>query len=123
MIKRKNRHRIRPHFLRNIRARLTFDEGFAESPIDRIIASITEKDKGIMMLERIENRFNISEKDRREAIERTLAEMNAREEVAMTPTIIPEEMKKRQVREPPKWTRDEKGNIISPFKSKKWNGM
>jgi len=119
MIKRKQRKREPPRFLRNLRAKLTFDDGYAENPIDKIIANVGEKNKGIMMLERIENRFNISDKDRREAIERTLAEMDSREKVAFTPTIIPEEIKKRQ-KEPPKWTRDERGNIVSPFKSRKW---
>jgi len=120
MIRSKQRKRNPLHFLRNLRAKLTFDDGFAENPIDKIIANTTEKNKGIMMLERIENRFNISDKDRREAIERTLVEMDNREEVTFTPTVITEEIKKRQLKEPPQWTRDEKGNIVSPFKSRKW---
>ena len=115
----KPRDRRGSHFLSYLRARLTLDDGFAENPVYKIVGNTTEKKKGIMMLTLIENSFNISEKDRKEAIKKTLEDLDHREKVAFTPTIIPGEIKKRQKKELITWTRDEKGNIVSPFRSRK----
>lgn len=96
-----------------LRAKLSFDDGFAERPLYNIKAFTNEKEKGIDMVELIGNNFGISRKDIDEALQRKLKEWN---EDAMKPTIIKdEEIKKKQI----KFTRDERGNIVSPFKSKK----
>ncbi len=93
-------------------AKLTFHEWFRESPIYSIKATTTEKEKGIDMIELIESNFNINSKDKEEAFKKRLDELN---EQAFTPTEVPEEMKDGQI----KWTRDDTGKIISPFRSKR----
>lgn len=98
------------NFSGSMRARLSFDEGFRENPIYNIKANITEKDKGLKMLELVEQNFNISKKDREEFFQNKLKEFTAD---AMLPTKMPKEISKNQI----KFTRDEKGNIVSPFRS------
>jgi len=93
MRKKKNIH------LSGLRAKLTFDEGFAERPVYSIKAVTTEKDKGINMMELIENTFNISDFDREDSKRRKVEEF--------------ENINQHQIR----WTRDAKGEIISPFRS------
>ncbi len=88
-----------------LRAKLTFDDGRAENPIDRIIGFNTEKKKGLQMLERIEDRFNISQKDRDKFFQDKMEELRA------IPGEVSEQFNS--------WTRDERGNIVSPFRSKK----
>ena len=95
-----------------LRAKLSFDEGFAERPIYVIKANTQEKQKGINMLELIETNFNINKEDRLDATKKKLEELNIE---AMTPTLVSKEVEKNQAR----FTRDEKGNIVSPFKSEK----
>ena len=95
-----------------LRAKLSFDEGFAERPIYVIKAHAGEKEKGINMLELIETNFNICDQDRIEAVKKKLKELN---EEAMTPTVLPKDLRDKQV----KFTKDEEGNIVSPFRSKK----
>ena len=80
-----------------LRAKLSFDDGFAEHPIYVIKATTNEKKKGLYMLELIENNFNITIEDKRN-----------------------EFIKKVREQDKIKWTRDEKGNIISPFNIKKF---
>lgn len=94
------------YYNKGMRVKLVIDEGFAERPIYKIKAFSTEKDKGIMMLEIIEDTFKISNKDKDDYFKKKLSELNAD---AMTPTIV-------NGIEQVKWTRDAKGNIISPFK-------
>ena len=94
-----------------MRAKLTFDEGFAENPIYKVKAMTTEKDKGILMIDLIQQNFNISI----EEFKKGLIRLNGD---AMRPTIIPQEIEIKQTRI--KWTRNDKGNIISPFKSRDW---
>ena len=90
-------------------AQLTLHGWFGDL-IDRIKAKTTEKDKGMMMLEKIENQFSISESDR--IIFRK--EMQAREEREW------EEMERqaKAMKDKP-FKRDEYGNIISPFALKR----
>jgi len=88
-------------------ARLDFHNWFGQLQ-DRIKAKTTEKDKGISMIQKIYDYFGISE----EFCRKRMRELN---EEAMQPTEIPKEMKKKQ----DKFTRDEKGNIVSPFGVKK----
>ncbi len=93
-----------------LRAKLTFDDGLAERPIDRIVAFSTEKTKGMQMLERIEDRFGISQQDRESFFQDKLKEFKAMpiaEETKEVSSIVN------------KLTRDERGNLASPFRSKK----
>ena len=94
------------HRLGDMRAKLSFDEGFAENPIYSIKAKVSEKDKGVSMIHLIKQNFGISE----EFFKRKMNEMHI---AAMNPTEYP------KFTTPVKWTRDEKGNIISPFRSKR----
>lgn len=95
-----------------LRVKLIFDDGFAERPIYSIKAFTNEKNKGIFMVELIGANFNLSSKDLAESLERKLAEWD---EDSMEPTKFSKGWEKEQV----KFTRDEKGNIVSPFRSKK----
>lgn len=90
-----------------LRAKLSFDEGFAEEPIYTIKGYTSEKIKGIDMMELIQDNFNISDKDRKKAFREKLKELN---EDAMKPTKLTPELTKHQI----KWTRDKKGNIVIP---------
>lgn len=88
---------------KEMRAKLSIDEGFAEKPIYRIVAKITEKEKGIGMMDLIQKMFNISEWQRKNFIRKTIKDLRD---------------KKLFAKDPIKWTRDNEGNIISPFASK-----
>ncbi len=92
------------------RAKLSFDDGFAERPFYSIKAFINEKDKGIDMLKLIKDNFNISSLDEKESFDKKLREM--REEIAGDDNLATKK------NEPIKWTRDSKGNIISPYSVK-----
>ncbi len=94
-----------------LRAKLTFDEGMAEYPVYSIKAFTNEKEKGINMLKLIEDNFEISDEDRRDYIRRKLEEWD---KDSMKPTDYPKGFRT----EPFKWTKDERGNIISPFSDK-----
>ncbi len=74
-----------------------FDWGWADNIIYRQKARINEKEKGIQMISKLKDLFGITNKDIKES--ETLS--------------IKYEIEKI------KWTRDESGNIVSPFKSKK----
>ncbi len=91
-----------------LRAKLSFDEGFAENPIYSIKATTGEKEKGINMLELIENNFNISAYDRIEATKKKLKELDAD---AMTPTEVGPGIEQEKI----KFSRDSEGNFCSPF--------
>jgi len=106
-MKRKKKKFVR----QRLRAKLTFDEGFAEDPLYSIKAFTNEKDKGINMIELIKNNFNINGEDVDLAFKKKMAEW---QEEAMKPTEVTAEIRRVQI----KWTRDEKGNFISPFSKK-----
>jgi len=91
-----------------MRVKLIVDQGFAERPVYSIKATTNEKEKGINMIELTSNIFSISNKDMMEAVDRKLKEWDLD---SRQPTII---KGTPQV----KWTRDERGNIVSPFKKK-----
>ena len=79
-------------------AKLTFfDWGWADNIIYTQKARVNEKVKGMQMISKIKHFFGITNNDIKEDEERT----------------IKYEIEKIE------WTRDEKGNIISPFRSKK----
>ncbi|KKN20300.1 hypothetical protein LCGC14_0937120 [marine sediment metagenome] len=90
-------------------AQLTLHGWFGDL-IDRIKAKTTEKEKGIMMLDKIENQFNISQMDR-EAFRKVMKEREKEDFEEMK-----EQARERRKGDP--FTRDEKGNIVSPFRSK-----
>lgn len=100
------------NFLRELRAKLSFDDGFAERPIYSIKGKTNEKEKGINMLELIESQFGISKEDRQKAFRAQMEELN---DLAMQPTEYPKPFKPDKI----KFTRDEKGNLASPFRTKK----
>ena len=91
-------------------AQLTFHGWFGDL-MDRIKAKTTEKEKGIMMLDKIENQFDISNLDR----EDFRKEMKEREEKEFDE--MKEQAKHRKDNDA--FTRDSAGRIISPFQSKK----
>ncbi len=79
-------------------AKLTFfDWGWADNVIYTQKAKVNEKLKGIQMISKIKHFFGITNKDIKES-----------EEI-----LIRYEIEKIE------WTRDDKGNIISPFKTKR----
>ncbi len=86
-------------------ARLDFHDWHGNL-IDRTKAKVSEKDKGAMLVEKITNSFGIT----LEFVRRRIDEWNIE---ALTPTEFPEDQKD-------KWTRDERGNIVSPFRSNTW---
>lgn len=110
--KNKDRKRNRSNFLNNLRAKLSLDDGFAERPIYSIKGRTTEKDKGISMLELIEDQFNISKEDREKAFRKKMNDFN---DLAMQPTEYPKGFEPEKI----KFTRDSKGNLASPFRTKK----
>ncbi len=104
--------RNKKEYRRNkLRARLSFDEGLVERPIYSIKAETTEKRKGLAMVQLIFNNFNLTldnyiqyiEEEQRKLIE----EINGMERKPFSPPTIP------------KLHRDEKGNLASPFRTKK----
>ncbi len=81
-----------------VTAKLTFfDWGWADNIIYKHKARVNEKEKGIQMISKIKEFFGITNKDIKDS-----------EEITITHEI-----------ERIEWTRDEKGNIVSPFRSKK----
>ena len=79
-------------------AKLTFfDWGWADNIIYRIKGKVTEKNKGLDMISKIKEFFGIQDNDI----------MNHDREVR------DEEMARI------KWTRDDKGNIVSPFRTRR----
>ena len=99
-------------FKQNIIFKLSANDGYAERPIYSSRAVCPgEKSKAIDMIFMLRDNFEISQKDeiekRRKEIEETKVEMDKRKDFI------------KAVNKPIKWTRDEKGNIISPFPHKK----
>ena len=86
--------------------RLDFHDFFGRL-IDRVKGKITEKRKGVIMLEKIEQGFGISKRDR----ERFQEEMLEIQREAV------EESRSEKI----DWTRNKEGKITSPFKSKRLN--
>lgn len=83
-------------------------------PIFGIKASTTEKDKGMMMIDAIQHNFSINDVD----IEEFRKEMKEKEEQDFYE--MEQQAKEIDWKDPPaKFKRDEDGNIISPFASKK----
>jgi len=83
--------------------------------IDRIRAKTNEKERGMLMVNKLENYFNINEFDRK-IFRQKLLEREKRDFKEM------EEQAKLIEVKPIKWTRDETGKIVSPFPIKKWGG-
>lgn len=90
-----------------LHARLSFDEGYAERPIYSIKASTGEKVKAFDMIDLILTNFNIT-------INECKIYLKKKQE------LFVEEMKELAKLSPTiNWSRDEMGNIQSPFRSKK----
>lgn len=82
-------------------ARLDFHDWVGEL-VGRTRGNITDKKIGISMISQLLDRFDITISDLKEAVERELIE-EAEEQRNIAPV---------------KWTRDERGNIVSPFDRK-----
>lgn len=92
-----------------VTAKLMFyDWGWREKIIYNTSAKSNEKEKGVMMVEKLKNLFGISRVDE-ETFQKRMVEL---ERDAFTPNEYPPEMK------PFKWTRDAKGNLVSPYPKK-----
>ncbi|KKM68578.1 hypothetical protein LCGC14_1459530 [marine sediment metagenome] len=85
-----------------------FDYGWRDNIVYNAMAKQHEKEKGLAMVERLKNLFNINLFDEEE-FRKKMIQMQVE---AFTPTEYPKE------RELVKWTRDEKGKIVSPFSKK-----
>ncbi len=93
-------------------AKLTlFESSFRENLYYRSIARVTEKEKGLMMVDQLKGAFDISSLDEKEFQQR-MVEM---EKEALKATYYPKGFKQP---EKIKFTRDGEGNIISPFSKK-----
>ncbi len=79
--------------------------------LQRTKAKTTEKDKGVMMIDRIIDIFSLSPS----MIEQLRREIREKDAEAWEPTKYP------KGQEPVRWTRDEKGRIVSPFRSQSLN--
>lgn len=79
---------------------MVYDWGWADKIMYRLIGKTNEKHKGIMMLKKIREIFGITEHDILNYEEREVETM-------------------RNIPKPVKWSRDERGNITSPFRKKK----
>ena len=83
-------------------AKLTFfDWGWADNVIYTQKARVNEKEKGIQMISKIKHFFGIANKDIKESEEITI------------------KYEVEKIRKDDPWTRDEKGNIASPFRTKR----
>ena len=96
------------------------------SPFPKVLYGIksntNEKDKGMLMIDAIQHNFSIDDID----MDQFRMELKKKEEKDFAElNIIAIEEKKEEVKkkglkdEQPKFKRDEKGNIISPFATKK----
>ena len=97
-----------------LRARLSFDQGYAENPIYSIKANTNEKNRGIDMIDLIKNNFRINREDLDIATKKKFEEWQKDSE---TPTEYSKEALKHQKKIV--WTRDEKGNPVSPWELKR----
>ena len=79
-------------------AKLSFFEGgWGDRLLYRIKAKTNEKIKGMLMIDKIKDFFGITNNDQRDFEKNNIKEESERI----------------------RWTRDERGNIVSPFQSKK----
>lgn len=105
----KKKNFVRPR----LRAKLSFDEGYAENPVYSIKGFTTEKEKGIDMIELIKNNFHINGEDEKLAFKKKMEEW---QQDLNKPDDHTKEAEKNLTKV--KWTKDERGNIISPFSVK-----
>ncbi len=92
-----------------LKARLSFDDGYVEKPIYSIKAFTNEKGKGINMIGLIRDNFNITREDIKE-----------HQQIEFNELTNDFEMLEKQVKDRKKveFTRDERGQIMSPFGNK-----
>lgn len=93
-----------------LRCRLSFDEGYAERPLYSIKAFTNEKEKGINMIDLIQDNFDINSMDIKEFHE---DKFNLLNNDFKNLKNIPRTLNKSL-----KLTRDEQGNLMSPFGNK-----
>ncbi len=103
--------RSRKSISKRLRAKLSFDQGYAEHPVYTIKGFTNEKGKGIDMIELIKSNFNISKDDIDEHIKNMREEMTEWHRQVESISI---EHSKTKI----KWTRDNDGKIISPYSKK-----
>lgn len=96
----------------NLKAKLSFNDGYAERPIYTIKANIGEKEKGLYMIELIQDNFNISIEE--VIIHRDKIEKEIIEEMKLMSSLNSQIFEKNSP-----LNRDEKGNLVSPFRSEK----
>ncbi len=87
---------------------ILFDWGWRDNILYSSVAKSNEKSKGLAMVERLKNLFNINHHDEKQFREKMI-EMHTK---AFTPTEY------SKGKEPIRWTRNERGQIISPFDKK-----
>ena len=104
-----------------ISARLDFhDINIFPRLIDRTNATTHEKDKGLIMIEKILSRFSIESKGIEFKIDEFRKRMLEMQIVAFTPDSEEvSDMKTRMGIEPIEWTRDKEGKLISPWDLKR----
>lgn len=95
----------------NVTAKLTFfDWGWADNILFSLKAKASEKYKGLLMIEKLKLFFGISNNEivtnEKEHIEREMEEIEKMNKLNRSKSKID-------------WTRDEKGNIVSPFRTRK----
>lgn len=95
-------------------AKLSFYEGlhrdFIGFKFDELIGKTTEKAKGLFMVDKIKRYFGLNDNDLSISKEqlRAIDEMDFED-------IKRQQSLQEQINKKIEWTRDEKGNIISPF--------
>lgn len=98
----KNRKIIERQGKKAVIGRLDFHD-WVGNLVSRTKAKVTEKKMGIYMISQILSRFNLTIKEFQEFA---------------TDELVNEAKEQRNIRKPVEWTRDELGNIVSPFKTK-----
>lgn len=91
-----------------LRARLSFNDGYAENPMYSMKAVTSEKNKGMDMVILIQDNFNFTDEELKQyknfIKEEMIEEINNLSSNLISPPI--------------KLNRDERGNLVSPFASK-----
>lgn len=94
-------------------ARLDFHNWYGDL-VDRTKCCVNEKHQGFMMLEKIKNRFSLSQSD----IEHFREELKERERIDFEGMEIQAKQRIKGLG-PVEWTRDTRGQIITPWSKKK----
>ncbi len=91
----------------NLTAKLTFfDWGWADNIIYKVKGKVNEKDKGLLMIQKIKEFFGVRNKEIEESERKDIDDEIERINIM------------RKEKEKIEWTRNDKGRIISPFDKK-----